>query len=216
MILSAVIFDLDGTVLANEDEWGEAFGKVLKSLGVKGVESFPHIGGIGIEENWPMLIKKYNINTSKTPAELTVKTLNEYHKLIPRITLNKGFVQFASEVKASGILTALATSSTWNTVQKVFGHIEIENYFDSVTTGEEVSYKKPDPEIFLMASEKLGVDPGNCLVIEDSAAGIEAARKANMRVVAIVRDEKHAETLKKANLVVNNFPEITPDKIAAL
>ncbi len=216
MILSAVIFDLDGTVVSDEDEWGEAFKKVLKRLGVTVDSGYPHVGGIGIEENWPLFIKRYKIKTAKTIEELTAETLREFNKLIFSVDVKPGFEEFVMNLREGGVKTALATSSTWATVQNFFDRLKIEPYFDSVTTGEEVLYKKPDPEIFLKAAEKLGTDPESCLVIEDSGAGVEAAKNANMKVVGIARDEKHAVSLKKANLVVAAFPEITVKEIASL
>ena len=77
MKLSAVIFDLDGTVVADEDEYGEAFARVLKKLGVIVDSEYPHVGGIGVRENWPIFIKKYNIKTDKTIEELTLLTQKE-------------------------------------------------------------------------------------------------------------------------------------------
>lgn len=210
MQLSAVIFDLDGTVIDDEDEWGEAFGMVLRRLGVKGVSKHPHIGGIGVEENWPILLKKFKIKTNKDITELARETEKQYKRLVDRITLKKGFRELISELKSSGIKTALATSSYWDIVDKIFNALGIEDCFDSVTTGEEVEYKKPSPQIFEKSAEKLGVASGNSLVFEDSKAGIEAAQAAGMKVVGVFRDAKHKKELLDAQMLIENFDQVTP------
>ena len=178
MTISAVIFDLDGTVLDNEDEYGAAFRKVLLSLGKRTDKKFPHTSGIGVKENWPRLLAKYRIKTRKSMEELARETQNAYLEQLPRITLKRGFENFIEELKDSGIAVAMATSNAWWIVDEVSGSLELEGLFDSTTTGEEVAYKKPDPEIFLLTAKKLGVEPEECLVFEDSVAGIEAAKAA--------------------------------------
>ena len=213
MKVSAVIFDLDGTVIADEDEYGRAFNKVLSELGVDSGSEYPHIGGIGVEENWRVFLDKYDIKTDKTIEELSLQTQIEYIKLIPEITLKDGFEKFALELKSSGIKTALATSNSWDVTEKVFDTLGIQNLFDSITTGEEVTIKKPSPQIFEIAADKLGVPVEECLVIEDSAAGVEAANSAGMKVVGIARDELQKKSLSESNLIVNSFNDITPSAI---
>jgi beta-phosphoglucomutase len=90
----------------------------------------------------------------------------------------------------------------------------LEEIFETMTTGEEVKFKKPDPETFLLTAQKLGVDPENCLVIEDTEAGIKAAKAAGMKVVAIARDSKHAKLLENARKVIYDYKELSPDVLA--
>lgn len=216
MTILAVIFDLDGTVLDNEDEYGAAFRAILRLLGKKVDKKFPHIGGIGVKENWPRLLAKYKIKTKKTIDELTFETQNEYLKRISGVTFKKGFEDFISELKGSNIGTALATSNARWIIDEVSDILPLSHFFDIVTTGEEVDFKKPEPDLFLLTAQKLGVEASECLVIEDSNAGIEAAHRAGMKAVGIYRDRKHAEELKDADLLIHNFYELSPSLIAAL
>lgn len=214
--ITAVIFDLDGTVLDNEDEYGASFKKVLEALGAKNISDFPQTGGIGVEENWPKLLEKYHVTTNKTVEELSVETQQEYLKLLPKVTLKKDLEIFIKELKEKGIKTGLATSNVWTILEKVFESLPIENYFDSVTTGEEVVNKKPAPDLFLIAADKLDVKPKECLVIEDAPSGIEAARDAGMKVVAIARNNKLAEELKDADLVIRDYNQLSPKLVGGL
>lgn len=216
MKISAVIFDLDGTVLNNEDEYGLAFKKVLSDLGAEVKTDYPHTGGIGVEENWPYLLKKYKIKTKKTFGELASETQKEYLKLLSRVKVKPGLEAFIRELRESGIKTALATSNVWFIVEKVFEEIPIEGFFDSVTTGEEVAQKKPAPDLFLKSADKLDISPEGCLVLEDSPSGVEAARAAEMKVIAVARDENQAKELRGADLVIKGYNQLTPARLAAV
>ena len=216
MKLLAVIFDLDGTVLDNEDEYGIAFKEMLSKLGKKTDSEFPHTQGIGMEENWKKLIPKYKIKTKKSTKELSKETQKAYLKMLSRVTLKEGVRGFIKDLKDSGIFVALATSNTWPTVEKVFDTLSLEGVFDTMTTGEEAKLKKPNPEIFLLTAQKLGVDPEDCLVIEDTEAGIKAAKDAGMKVIAIARDSKHAKLLEKAGKVIYDYRELSPDILASI
>ena len=206
--IAAVIFDLDGTVLDNEDEYGASFKKVLESLGAKVNTAYPQIGGIGVKENWPFLLKKYKIKTKKTLERLAHETQEEYLKQLDKVTLKEGFEDFVKSLRENGIKTALATSNGWWIVGEVFEKLKLDNFFDVVTTGEEVEHKKPDPDLFLVTAEKLSVEPDECLVIEDAASGIEAAHQAGMKVAVLARDKKHAASLKGAEKIVFGYDEL--------
>lgn len=216
MKISAVIFDLDGTVLANEDEYGTAFANVLRALGAKVNSKYPHVGGIGVKENWPGLLKKYKIKTEKTIDELAIQTQQEYLKQLSQVHPKEGFEVFIRALKESEIPVALATSNEWFMLEETFNKIDIEGYFDAVTTGEEVLVKKPAPDLFLTTAEKLGVEPSECLVFEDSAAGIAAAKAAGMKAVAIARDDDHAQSLNRADSVIRNYNQVSPEILSSL
>jgi HAD superfamily hydrolase (TIGR01509 family) len=208
MNFAAVIFDLDGTVLDNEDEYGASFKKVLESLGAKDVPDYPHVRGIGVKENWPGLLEKYKIKTPKSPEELAHLTQEEYLKNIDSVSPKEGLVDFIGSLEKEGIKTALATSNDWRIVEEVFEKLKLDRFFDAVVTAEEVRFKKPDPDLFLAAADKLGVEPKQCLAIEDAVSGIEAAKKAGMKVWGIAGDNGRAEELKGADMVFFGYNEL--------
>ena len=216
MKISAVIFDLNGTILEDEDEYGQAFNKVLKSLGVDIKTPYPQTKGIGVKENWPLLIQKYGIKTSKTSEELAHETQEAYLLEINKITLRDGFEAFIHDLKDSGVQIALATSNTWEIAEKIIKKVGIEWVFDVVTTVDEVVYSKPDPSIFMTTADKLGAEREECLVIEDAPSGVSAAKLAGMKVIAISDKVEDEESLAEADLVVEGFSEITPKIIEGL
>lgn len=198
MKLAAIIFDLDGTIIESEDVWGKAYG-------------YPHTRGVSVQDNWKNILAKCNVKTDKTLEELEILTCKEFEKLIPELKLKDGFFEFLESLEEQDIPLALATSTRWETTSKILEEFDLQNVFECITTGEEVALPKPDPEIFLLASEKLGVDPVDCLVIEDSQAGVTAAKEAGMKVIVISDDE-----IENADLIVEGFNEISQRAIALL
>jgi HAD superfamily hydrolase (TIGR01509 family) len=216
MKISAVIFDLNGTILEDEDEYGKAFGNVLKSLGVEVKIPFPQVRGIGVKENWLSLIKKYDIKTESSPEELTNKTQEEYLLQINDVTIRPGFLEFVNALIDSGIQIALATSNNWDVTDKILDKVGLQGIFNAVTTVEEVAFSKPDPAIFILTADKLGVEREECLVIEDAASGVTAAREAGMKVIVISDKVEDEEDFSGADLVVESFADITPKIIEGL
>lgn len=213
MKLAAVIFDLDGTLVDSEVAWGKAFTQVLQKLGVKINNLHPQTTGVSVKSNWHDLIEKYNIKTDFGVVELERFTLRELENHAEDINLMDGVLEFIGDLKDSGYLLGLATSTNWTIVDKVFDSLNLHDIFDCITTGEEVDNPKPFPDIYLVAAEKLGVNPGDCLVIEDSAPGVTAAVEANMKVIAISDNDDEKGELENANLIVENFSKITPKVI---
>jgi len=209
MKFSAVIFDLDGTIIESENAWGATFVKVLKSLGVVPKENHPQIRGASLKASWKMLIDHYSIKKDISLDELEVLTYLEYENHLDDIEVKSGFVEFMDFLKESGFQIGLATSTRWETANKILENGGIAEMFNCITTGEEVLNPKPDPEIFTLTADKLGVEREECLVIEDSVSGIEAARQARMKVIAITNGDNEND-LSKADMVVEGFSEITP------
>ena len=216
MKISAVIFDLDGTILEDEDEYGRAFNKVLKSLGVETETLLPQTKGIAVKENWPLLIKKYDIKTNKSPEELAHETQEAYLLEINEITIRPGFNEFMENLKDRGIQVAIATSNNREVAEKILGKVGLQGVFETVTTVEEVAFSKPDPSLFTVTADKLGVAKEECLVIEDASSGIEAAQLAGMKVIAICDKVEDEKILASADLIVGGFIDITPKVIEGL
>ena len=107
-----------------------------------------------------------------------------------------GVKELLKSMRSKGLKVALASSS--KNAPAVIRLLNIENEFDAVVDGTMIIHSKPDPEIFLLAAKKLGVDPASCVVFEDAEAGVEAALAAGMKCVGV----GSAEQLGKANLVI--------------
>lgn len=205
--LQMVIFDLDGTIIDDEAAYKKAFAKVLSDLGVK--KDFELIGSAGVAPNWDYLIDKFDIKTKKTPDELAILTQAEYLKHLNEIEVRGGFFELIEDLKNNQILVALATSNNFSIVDEVLQKFHLEGIFDTITTLEEVKFAKPDPDLFLEAARKEDIEPQNCMVIEDAAAGVKAAHAANMKVVCI-------NDIEGADLTISSFDELSFNKLNKL
>lgn len=213
MKIAAVIFDLNGTILSDEDLYAEAFREVLTSLGATVGDSVNHTKGIGVKENWPILLEKYGVKTSKTPEVLALETQKAYLKHLDKDLVRNGFDEFVEGLKESGIQVTLATSNTWEVASEILEKQGLQDIFEIITTADEVAFNKPDPDLFIVTAEKLGVDRNLCLVIEDAASGVTAAHRAGMKVVGIAESDEDEESLNKADLIVEDFTDITAKAI---
>ncbi|BCX14975.1 MAG: haloacid dehalogenase [Patescibacteria group bacterium] len=206
-MLKAVIFDLNGTILDDEEIYAKSFKNVLLSLGVKVGDNFTHTTGIGVKENWANFKAKYHFNTDKSLDELSSLTQEEYLKEFPKVKLRAGFLEFVRNLRLSGIKTAIATSNDYRMVEKFFEKFGLEEYFDVVTSCEEVSLNKPSPQIFLITASKLGVEPHECLVFEDSQAGAISAKLAGMMLVKMVEEKSDKKYQTNSTEVKNGISD---------
>lgn len=106
-----------------------------------------------------------------------------------------------------GARMAVASSSPRERLDRSLASTGLVDFFEFVVGGDEVAHGKPAPDLFLAAAAGLGVEPGDCLAVEDTPAGIDAARTAGMTVIAVQRGRYGLEALRAADLVV---PRLTP------
>ena len=110
-------------------------------------------------------------------------------------------VATARELKARGVPIAIATSSLRERLDATLHASRLEDVFDVTVAGDEVDNGKPAPDLFLAAAERLGLPPEQCVAVEDSPAGVEAALAAGMRVVAVARHPDHRAHLRCETVV---------------
>ena len=209
-MIKALIFDLDGTVIDNEGQWEEAFRKVLTGNSKKkiGDEEWIHEPGIGLEANWNTFKKRYEIN--EETEKLCAQTAEEYKKIGGDLVIQDGVVELIEMAGEELWLTALATSSDWHRAEDILEKLSLQLAFGITTTGEEVVNSKPDPEIYLLTVQKLAVEANECVVIEDTAAGVKAASRAGCVVVGLTSEYASGDSLKNAGAkyVVDNLREV--------
>lgn len=207
-MIRAIIFDLDGTVIDNEDSFGRAFCSVLKENGVS-CENVTHTSGIGITENWVNM--KRALRLAPEPEALAKKTIEFYLKHLDEVKVRPGFHASVVQLRQLGMQIHLATSSTRDLASRVTKGLKLEPLFDSLTFGDEVPRKKPAPDIFIKALSKGRLNPTQAIVIEDSPAGVTAAQRANIKVVvALKTDRFNLIDLTQADQIINHFSEIRP------
>lgn len=206
----AAVFDLDGVVADTARFHFLAWQRLAQELGFEFTEKDnERQKGVSRMESLEILLEVggcTNLSPEKK-EELAAKKNEWYKEYLYEMTpadILPGARDFMKYLRRRGIRTALASAS--KNAPIILEKLDITELFDAVVDGNSVSKAKPDPEVFLKAAEKLGIDPSECFVFEDAQAGVEGAKRAGMRVVGIGK----RDILQKAEIVVSGFPEIEP------
>jgi len=127
-----------------------------------------------------------------------------------------GAAELLESLHQAGFALAVGSSGPPENVELVVDKLGVRELLGAVVTGRDVHRGKPDPEVFLIAADRLGVSPARCVVIEDAPAGIEAARRAGMRSVGLASTGRKPEDLAAADLVVASLDELKPHRLREL
>jgi beta-phosphoglucomutase len=218
-MIKAFIFDFDGVIADTEPVHVEAVNRIFSRFKIHvGLEEWlGKIPGTGYHKAVNTLIRDYNIKTDK-PAEFWVKMWKEEFRKLAlegRIRPVKGFLEFNRIVDSYGIKKIVATGSHSENVQYILKSFGLEGQFDVVSV-DDTARMKPDPEIFLLAAKRLNVNPGYCIVFEDSVVGVRAARAAGMKCVALTTSFPRKDLEReKPDLIVNDYAEIDIEGLLA-
>ena len=131
------------------------------------------------------------------------------------VTVLPGARELLEELREEGIARAVGSSTPRENQEALFAATGLDAFFDAVVCGSDVSQGKPDPEVFLMGAQKLNLPASRCVVIEDAFAGIEAARRAGMKVVGVATTHPLKE-LARCDLAIESLLSLTPQILGDL
>ena len=183
--IKAAIFDLDGTLIDSMWVWDQIDIDYLTSRGFQVPNNLKdEINHLSFEQCATYFKKRFNINSSEEDMlkEWNNSAYNYYANIIP---LKKGAREILNYLKGKGIKIGLATSNNYSLINATLEHNKIKYYFETITTTGEVSNGKNKPDVYLLAANKIGVVPQNCIVFEDILEAVRGAKAANMKVVAV-------------------------------
>ncbi|MDZ4832926.1 MAG: HAD family phosphatase [Candidatus Melainabacteria bacterium] len=206
--LRALIFDMDGVLIDSEPMHLEAFKRFFKTLNIEytAEQNALYLGRKDSEIS-ELLIEKYGLNM--TAPELVEKKEEIFRQLIlAESSARPGVMQTLKEAVELGINRAVASSATLPTIKLIVNTLKLNQYFHSLSSGDEVKNGKPAPDVFLLAAERMQIAPEHCLVIEDTEAGVQAARAAGMKVVAIPCDATKHQTHALADMRLDSLSEL--------
>jgi HAD superfamily hydrolase (TIGR01509 family) len=182
--LAAVTFDMDGLLVDSEPLWFLAESAVMARLGADWGPTDQHAlvgGSLGSTVEY-LIAKAAKPADPAAVGRWLIETMVDLVSTRPLIVL-PGAADLVGEVQAAGLPHALVTSSVPAVADAVLGRLDVR--FDVVITAADVTHTKPDPEGYLLAAAKLGVDPRRCIALEDSPNGVAAAEAAGFRAVAV-------------------------------
>lgn len=185
-MIKAIIFDLDGLLVNTEIISYKVYKQMLAPYGHSyTIEEYAkYYSGITEVNNIKNLLQTYHLPLSfEEASDLSFSLENEY--IQKGVELKEGAIKLLNYLKKHNYKLAIASSSKEERALTMLNQNKITEYFDCFTFGYEVEKGKPNPDIFLKACEKLSIPSDECLVLEDSEAGIMAAHNANIPVICI-------------------------------
>lgn len=207
--IEGAIFDLDGVIVDTAKYHYFAWKKLANMLGFEFTEKDNEkLKGVSRKESLEILLKiggKENEFSEAQKEELMDIKNSWYLEYIDKLTeddLLPGAKELILTLKEQGIKTGLATAS--KNAMLILERLKIKDLFDAIVDGTQISRAKPDPEIFLKCAQKLKIDPQKCIVFEDAAAGIKAAKLAGMFAVGVGA----FEILSEADIVVSSLEQM--------
>ena len=217
-MLKGLLFDMDGVLVNNLDVHREAFAEFFRRYGVE--RTFDELNrhfGRGNDDIMGELMPR-DIVERVGIRELGNQKEAIYREIYaPTIKPQEGLIEFLKESEREGLRSAVGSSGFLANVDFVLDKCDIRRYFSAIVAGDQVTKCKPDPEIYLTAAAKLGLEPSECIVFEDAEAGIEAGKRAGMVVVALATTfsrEFLEET--EADLIIDDFRDINVEQLREL
>jgi len=181
----AVIWDMDGVIADTAPYHIKAWQEVLQKRGVNLTEDdFRHSFG---QRNDTIIRNALGKEVSQEEIDTIAKEKEASFRQRIRQNLKPfpGAIKLIKSLAEGGFKLALASSAPIENIQLLITGLGINDYFQTIISGRDVAEGKPSPQVFLLAAQRLGIEPKNCLVIEDAVAGVSAAKKAGMRCLAI-------------------------------
>lgn len=216
--IKAVLFDMDGVLVNTEPVhflmWKEAF----HNRGLD-VSYDVYKGCIGTTNDYLMDLIWDNYGRDFRGDK---KFLEERMAIEERMPKEESFPEMPGVkemlrgLHEAGFLLAIASSSPMNRIETAVDHLGVRQYFSLLNSGENVARSKPAPDIYLDTAKKLGVEPAECVVLEDSGNGSIAAVAAGMICVGLDNPDSGDQNLEKAKVIIHRLSEFTPELVKSL
>jgi len=209
-MIKAVIFDMDGVIIDSEPFWREAEMEVFNSIGIKMTEEMcVQMKGTKIDDvvkHWHSIYHWESPSLKKVEEQVVnqfISLINEKGKVMPGLM---GLIEFLT---SSDVKVGLATSSPFKIMNATLDKLGLQGHFEVKHSAEAEKEGKPAPDVYLGAAKKLGVKPENCMAIEDSYTGLQAAKSAGMFTIAMPEaPEFELEKYNIANVKIKSLKEV--------
>lgn len=208
-MITTLIFDMNGVITDDEDIHELATHQIFERVGAEVTSEIYRKFCLGRTDAsaFKDLVAKFEIQHQNV-AHLIAEKSVAYQELVKgNLKVYPGVIEFIHQLHQKYTL-ALTTSSTFAEVQAVKDQLKIDDYFATVVCANDVRFGKPHPEPYLLTAKRLQVDCHNCLVIEDSENGVQLAKAAEMKCVAITNTE-NPNKLTAADLIIADYSELT-------
>ena len=208
-MIKGLIFDLDGVIVNTETNHFIAWKEIANSLGVNFTKKENELlKGISRRDSLLKILEIGNIHLNELQIEHLLFEKNEKYKFsisnISKRNILSGVEELLKYARKSNISLAVGSSS--KNAFFILDKLELTSFFHAIIDGSMVSKTKPDPEVFLKAAELINLKPSECIVFEDAATGVDAARAGGFKVIVVgnksiqYRGDKYINSMKEFNL----------------
>jgi len=212
-MIKGVIFDLDGVIVSTDELHFQGWKHMADKEGIYfDREINERLRGVSRMESLEIIMEKATKSYTEEQKEALATLKNDFYKKLLATKLSPadilpGVKEVLSGLKAAGVKIAIGSSS--KNTPTILKQIGMDKTFDAVSDGNNITNSKPDPEVFLIAAEWLGLKPEDCLVVEDAEAGVTAALAGGMKALAV----GYASADKRADLAANDLSKISIEQI---
>lgn len=188
MNCKAVIFDLDGVIVCTDECHYKAWKKMADEEGIYFDRAInERLRGVSRMASLDIVLERAEKSYSDDEKLALATRKNDYYKEYIKTLSSKdilpGVMEFLNLLRSKGIKLAIGSSS--KNTPAILENIGLDNFFDAVADGNQITHSKPDPEVFLLAAKLVGIAPSDCMVVEDADAGVEAALAGGMTVLGV-------------------------------
>ncbi|RMG65228.1 MAG: HAD family phosphatase [Calditrichaeota bacterium] len=203
--MKALFFDFDGVVVKSMEDHYEGWRRVLAEYGIDmAPEELYLLEGQAVEAVASQLIRKFNLPSDQ--ILILIEKKRHYYEQIKKPEIYPHLVDVLQWAREKNLAIGLVTGGDRYRVDETLKAFGLQDYFDAVVTAEDVAFTKPSPEPYLRAAQLVGVEPSDCVVIENAPLGIRSAKSAGMKCIAVTTTLPPA-FLREADVVVENLAE---------
>lgn len=211
-----VIFDMDGVLVDSGPAHLESWQRLAVEIGAGDVPASQFIAVFG-RTSADIITVVFGPTPPDEIRRLDDRKEAIYRELVHgRVPVMPGAIDAAKRLHAAGMRIAVGSSGPPENVELVCTEMSLTSYLSAVVTGRDVHRGKPDPQVFQLAADRLGVEPSRCVVIEDAPAGVEAAHRAKMACIALLGTHHPANHLTKADKLIESLTALTPTLVSDL
>ncbi len=209
--MKGAVFDVDGTILNSMGAWFDATYKFFDEQGiVMDAEQINEFKEMPLEESIPKIKNDNDLNmTVEEIFAWFLKYVGTQYEL--HIPAKKGVCEYIKRLHERGVKIALATSGYKDMCEKAFKRLGIWDYIGACAFSSEVGVNKSHPDVYLLAAERIGIDPEECVVFEDIVTGLRGAKIGGFKTVAVADDSnegQRGEMREIADMYINDFTEL--------
>lgn len=200
-----IIFDIDGVLVNSEKFYMERRMEFFKSINIKpGSSDINDFVGSNATRIWEMLVPE----DLQKREELKTIYLTEYEQNNPidfKKYANEDLKFVIESLYNSNIKVSIASAGSVKNIEKFINDTDVKKYLDFYLSGEELKENKPNPEIYIKASDKMNIKKESLLVVEDSVLGIKSAKRAGLKVVALKPQDNYSVDQSEADLIIDRL-----------